>query len=62
MPTLELDFEVYCDECGKGLCDQSTEGRTIRRGTPFISVAPCRTCTNAAYELGREDLKREQGE
>lgn len=56
MPTLELDFEVFCAECGAGLCNNVQEGRTPKRGMPFIEVAPCEHCTKRlednAYQSG----------
>ena len=70
MPTLELEFEVYCS-CGEGLCRQTNEGRTGGRDMPFITVQPCEKCITKAhqegydqghdkgYEDGFEDGKRE---
>uniref|UniRef100_A0A6M3JTM4 Uncharacterized protein n=1 Tax=viral metagenome TaxID=1070528 RepID=A0A6M3JTM4_9ZZZZ len=52
MPTLELNFEVYC-ECGNGLCGNSTEGHN--RHSQFIVISPCEKCLNASYEQGLEE-------
>jgi flavoprotein len=52
MPTLPMEFEVYCATCGAGLCSNCTEGRTTNRGMPFISVDPCEKCLDAARDEG----------
>ncbi len=40
----DIDFEVYCDTCGKGLCNWSstTVGRT--RGVLQVRVEVCSDC------------------
>jgi len=55
MPTLWLDFEVYCARCGAGLCNNCTEGKTRGRGIPMITVEPCDKCLEEKYEEGRAD-------
>ena len=63
MPSLELDFEVFCANCGDGLCGNCLEGKTGRRGLPFIKVEPCEKCQKRAeddgYEKGYEAAKKE---
>ena len=54
MPELALEFEVYCS-CGNGLCNQSSEGKTVHRGMPFITVAPCEKCQTSEYDRGHSD-------
>lgn len=54
MPILELEFEVYCS-CGEGLCNQSTEGRTLGRGMGYITVSPCEHCSSKARNEGYDD-------
>ena len=54
MPTLELEFEVYCT-CGEGLCRQTQEGRTSGRGMPFITVGPCEECLAKVHQEGYDD-------
>jgi len=49
MPTLDLEFEVYCS-CGTGLCNNSTEGKN--RHSSYITIEPCETCAKASYEEG----------
>lgn len=55
MPTLELEFEVFCSRCGAGLCWTCTEGKTKGRGMPYISLPPCDKCMEREYERGRDD-------
>lgn len=62
MPELMFEFEVYCS-CGKGLCNQTTEGRTRGRSMPFITVEPCLHCLSRAkiegHEEGYDEAKEE---
>lgn len=53
MPTLELDFEVFCSFCGAGLCNNSTEGRNNH--SQYISLEPCGDCLEKAREEGRDE-------
>ncbi len=59
MPTLELDFEVFCAECGEGLCNSTKEGKTPRRNMPFIEVGLCPPCIERikgeAYQQGYDE-------
>lgn len=52
MPTLELEFEVYCS-CGEGLCNNSREGSN--KHSQYIEVEPCQRCLDARYEEGVDD-------
>ena len=45
MPTLELDFEVWCS-CGEGLCNQTSN----KRGG--IVIEPRQKCLDKAEEKG----------
>ena len=35
MPTMEIDFEVYCQKCGEGMCYNTT----IERGNDLNNFA-----------------------
>ena len=56
MPTLSLDFEVFC-ECGAGLCNQSTEGSNGH--SQYITVEPCSIClakeSEESYDKGQTE-------
>ena len=52
MPTLSLEFEVYCS-CGNGLCGNSTEGRNGH--AEYITVEPCEKCQDSKYDEGHSD-------
>ena len=55
MPELPLTFEVFCAKCGEGICHLVEEGKTPRRGMPFIRVTPCDTCMdNAVFDAKKE--------
>jgi len=44
-----IDFEVWCEDCGAGLCDKTdVNGVTV-------TVEPCETCLKAAKEEGYEE-------
>ena len=50
MPTVESDvqieFEVFCADCGAGLCGSTT----VKRGT-IVEVSPCSDCMKKAQEV-----------
>jgi len=52
MPTLSLEFEVYCS-CGNGLCGNCTEGRNGH--SEYITVDPCDKCQDSKYDEGHND-------
>lgn len=54
----EIEFEVYCDTCGTGLCSDSTTtiGRTI--GIRQVRVIACYNCM-AKKDSEINDLKSE---
>ena len=53
MPGIEINIEVYCAECGLGLCDQ-TESSPIH-GKPSLHIHPCKGCLEAAQDKGYEE-------
>lgn len=55
MPTIPVEFEVFCGRCRAGLCKQSTVKTTLRHGTPFLEVDPCEVCLGREYERGRNE-------
>ena len=60
MPTFDLDFEVYCANCGAGLCNQS-DAETTRNGFK-VTIAPCKRCLEDAdyegYLRGQEEADK----
>jgi hypothetical protein len=54
MPEFTIDFEVFCDKCSAGLCNQSTTGE--KHGVPRVHVALCESCEKSiraeAYQEG----------
>lgn len=55
--TITFDFEVYCDTCGHGLCGESREVTTLKRGMPSIRVNVCPECIKSK-DSEIDDLKR----
>jgi len=53
VPTLELEFEVFCGGCGTGLCNNATEGSNNH--SQYISVDPCENCLATAREEGKTE-------
>ena len=55
MPTVNIDveIEVWCDNCGEGLCRQSSGTRG------GVNVAPCEKCLEEArtegYDTGHDN-------
>jgi len=52
MPTLSLEFEVFC-ACGTGLCRQTTEGSNMH--SQYITIEPCSTCLEKEREEGYDE-------
>lgn len=42
--TANIDFEVYCGTCGKGLCGESDTRRSNSRGYLQVTVNACPYC------------------
>lgn len=62
MPDISIDVEVevFCASCGKGLCGQSKSGNSPQRGQPYIQVTPCKDCMGVEYDKGYTDaLKKD---
>ena len=55
----EIEIEVYCDDCGDGLCNQARGVRTYKRDMPSIRVKACQTCINMAVQSFEINRKRE---
>lgn len=56
MPVFSTDceFEVYCGQCGKGLCNNCTETVTYNRQMNRLNIDPCENCLERAREEGGE--------
>lgn len=56
MPEMVVTFEVFCGECGAGICDH-TESRSSRswRDMPSISVKPCEKCMAKVRQEGYDE-------
>lgn len=67
MPSLTVEFEVYCGKCGAGLCQQSEVRKGDWRSQPGINVDPCEKCLEEAkdegdeegYQRGQEEFEQE---
>lgn len=42
MPEVYVDIEVWCSECGEGICDHVQSNKYERSG--HIKIQPCKTC------------------
>jgi hypothetical protein len=54
MPSLDLEFEVYCNTCGEGLCNESETGTGRTRGVPQVRVNACYKCMEKKDDLIKE--------
>ena len=41
---IDIDFEVYCNTCGTGLCGESDTRKSRNRGYLQVSVNVCPNC------------------
>jgi len=57
MPSFEatIEFEVYCEDCNNGLCNQSTTTKTRNRQADCLHVEPCTKCLDKSYDKGFEE-------
>ena len=54
-----VEFEVFCANCGAGLCGGSETGVSPRRSMPFLRVDPCEKCLAKEYDRGVESGRLE---
>lgn len=61
MPSFDtsVDFEVYCNTCGNGMCGESEVVRTYRRGELAVRVNACPKCVERARDEGFESRNSE---
>ena len=54
MPSIEMEFNAYCNECGDGLCRNVSQGEKYVRGKtePYINIVPCEKCLQKRYDEG----------
>lgn len=64
MPVFEVEFEVFCGECGKGLCNQAATGTNTRNGMLKVMVQPCEDCLKSAksdaYQAGVDSVEKSE--
>jgi len=53
--TVEIDFEVFCSECGAGLCHVTEVSVTRTRRMPCVIIAPCPDCLKKSFDAGVDD-------
>ena len=54
---VEVDFEVYCAECGAGICSNASVKKTYNRGANRVDIEACSCMTNRIKEL-EDQLKK----
>ena len=55
MPTIELDINIYCSECGYNL-----SGSSAVISNTQINIEPCPNCMQNEYNKGREEAENNQ--
>lgn len=58
--SVDCEFEVYCDQCGAGLCGNSRE--EVKYGRLKLYVSPCEKCLAAEREEGRDEGSKESAQ
>jgi len=48
--TCDIDFEVFCAECGAGLCGVSDTRSSRNRGYAQVTVGNCSKCYDSATQ------------
>lgn len=57
MPSFEIqiEFDVFCGQCGAGLCHAADTRMSRHCNMPQVTVDPCKDCMNSQrYELEDE--------
>jgi len=61
--TVSIEYECWCDKCGKGLCDVTTvREEKYENGKLRIFVSPCPVCEATAKAEGYQQAKEEMEE
>jgi hypothetical protein len=54
-----IEFEVYCNKCGAGLCMEASttdaSGRYSAKSLPSVHVNPCPDCIKEAKDEGHDE-------
>ena len=50
----DIDFEVYCEKCGAGLCNNANTRSSHNRSMAQVTITPCENCLENSYEDGRQ--------
>ena len=58
MPEFRIDFEVFCNTCGEGLCGSSTVEQSY--GVPRLFVEVCKNCLDNLRERKDEEIELEE--
>ena len=56
MPKAVATFEVYCSECGAGLCRNAANRKYEEN---VIDISPCEACIKSARDEGYEEGYKE---
>lgn len=57
--TCDIEFEVFCETCGKGLCNTVRTEDAGRHGTARVHIPPCETCMEQQWEDAFEEGRAE---
>jgi RNase P subunit RPR2 len=52
---VDIDFEVYCEKCGAGICNNANTRSSYKRGMAQVTITPCENCLKNAYEEGKQE-------
>jgi hypothetical protein len=53
---VDLEFEVFCGTCGKGLCNQSETRESRNRRYPQVTVDACQKCIESETEPFKDEI------
>jgi len=54
---VEIDFEIFCANCGAGLCNQTALRENKHQKCPQIEVSPCKHCISVAVSSAIENCR-----
>lgn len=56
--SVDVDFEVFCERCGAGICNNATTRKSHNRLYPQVCIEPCEKCIESAKKETEEEMQR----
>lgn len=57
--TADVDFEIFCGQCGAGICSNGNTRKSRSRSMPQVVIEPCEKCLEKAAGKAADERERE---